>query len=306
MAIKLGSHVEVIDAFVNGEDHPYKGHNVFFRDDVLYSYGRHFPLAVRNVDGMIVVNGDKSSVSTTKHQTILRRCLARRSHFTTSFSAIESWAHLDIPFSLQKGILKIVSYTPDVSNHNESGIKLSDIPSGAHVETFEGKIIYYHLPASVLLSLQHIDSDKITYAIASMDENQYFVSVLPCTSDNAPNTVDGAFDMLKPEIVKDYEQEYGPVPRQGEWFFLDMRMPKDIAKKAYDEMEQGYHLIGQNQGNPHAATRGHNKFNAEFVSGQIRHPQHRMLKLSTLKNIKIYQAVENTAVISYSSSGNVD
>jgi hypothetical protein len=139
-----------------------------------------------------------------------------------------------------------------------------------------------------------------------MDENQYFVSVLPTDEKGIPTNVGEAFDMLKPDYVKDYEREHGPVPRQEEWFFLDMKLPKDMANRVYREMKQEHHLVGYNQGNSHIATRGHNRFDADYVSGQIRHPQHKMLKLSTTKDIKIFRAIENTAVVSYSAAGNVD
>jgi len=55
--------------------------------------------------------------------------------------------------------------------------------------------------------------------------------------------------------------------------------------------------------NPHAATRGFIRRNQILVSGQIRHPEHPTLKLSTLKDIKIFQAVKNTSLENFSAQG---
>jgi hypothetical protein len=84
MPRKHGSHIEVISAFVEDEEYPYEGSNVFFRDNVLYSYGFHFPLAIKGIDGMIIVNGDKTSVSTSKHQSILQRALYHKNNYSTT------------------------------------------------------------------------------------------------------------------------------------------------------------------------------------------------------------------------------
>jgi hypothetical protein len=308
MPRKHGSHIEVISAFVEDEEYPYEGSNVFFRDNVLYSYGFHFPLAIKGIDGMIIVNGDKTSVSTSKHQSILQRALYHKNNYsTTSFSALGRWIKNNPVHHFTQKNLVVLHYIPDEMKHkyyglNQEGhIPPETMPLGATVtRDDEGNIISWHRPASILLNF------KTEYALASMDENQYFVSVLPTDEKGIPNSVDEAFNMLKPDYVKEYEKEHGPVPRQGEWFFLDMKIPKDLARKKYYEMYPEYHLIGYNQGNSHIATRGCCTCEQNFVSGQIRHPQHKMLKLSTTKNIKIFRAIENTAVVSYSAAGNVD
>jgi hypothetical protein len=53
-----------------------KGHHVFCNRETIYSYGYHFPLATRR-KGCILVNADKCSVSTTRHQGYVRRNLCR-------------------------------------------------------------------------------------------------------------------------------------------------------------------------------------------------------------------------------------
>jgi len=48
--------------------------NVFFSGDVLYSYGTHFPLAVR-YNGKMLLNADSYSVTTSKHQSYAANAL---------------------------------------------------------------------------------------------------------------------------------------------------------------------------------------------------------------------------------------
>ena len=56
------SHDQVIDNYFNSYDrnHCNKGHNIFFENDTLYSYGHHFILAQKIKNGYIL-NGDKAS-----------------------------------------------------------------------------------------------------------------------------------------------------------------------------------------------------------------------------------------------------
>ena len=58
--------------------------------------------------------------------------------------------------------------------------------------------------------------------------------------------------------------------------------------------------------NDHIATRGCVLDNVVYVSGNIRHMQHRMCKLSNLKNIRIFKAYRNTELNSWSAEDNVD
>lgn len=49
--------------------------NVFFQNDTLYSYGKHFELAKFVGDNVVLVNDTRYSVSTTKHQYITEQAL---------------------------------------------------------------------------------------------------------------------------------------------------------------------------------------------------------------------------------------
>ena len=54
-----------------------KANSVFIdtagENTVLYSYGYHFPMALRYPNGGLMINSDKYSVTTSKHQSYLRR-----------------------------------------------------------------------------------------------------------------------------------------------------------------------------------------------------------------------------------------
>lgn len=66
-------HREVAEEFVRGGTYE-KGSRMFIEGDVLYSYGHHFPIAIRR-EGKILYNIDGYSVSTSSHQGYLARAL---------------------------------------------------------------------------------------------------------------------------------------------------------------------------------------------------------------------------------------
>ena len=88
----MPSHNEVIDNYFNSSSRTTynKGNNVFFEGDKLYSYGYHFILAQKCMNGYII-NGDGYSISTTKHQSITRRHVSGYNYVTVPFSAIEAF-----------------------------------------------------------------------------------------------------------------------------------------------------------------------------------------------------------------------
>jgi hypothetical protein len=82
----------VAENFVNGDEDS-KGSNLFIENNVLYSYGYHFPLAVRlkgdSGDYIFLVNIGKYSISTSKHQSYLRQALGNRIVFGNSTSLLK-------------------------------------------------------------------------------------------------------------------------------------------------------------------------------------------------------------------------
>ena len=51
-----------------------RGNNIFIDGDAIYSYGSHFPIALRTPAGYIV-NKSKYSVTTSKHQGYVKRAI---------------------------------------------------------------------------------------------------------------------------------------------------------------------------------------------------------------------------------------
>lgn len=47
--------------------------NVFIEGRVIYSYGHHYPLGIRMLDGMVCINKDSYSNTTARHKGLLRR-----------------------------------------------------------------------------------------------------------------------------------------------------------------------------------------------------------------------------------------
>lgn len=66
---------QVAEAFARGETKG-NGNNMFIENNVLFSYGYHFPLAVR-VAGGFLFNVDRYSNSTSKHQCHVRAAFAK-------------------------------------------------------------------------------------------------------------------------------------------------------------------------------------------------------------------------------------
>lgn len=69
-------------------DHYKARGNVFFEGDVLYSYGTHFPLAVKCRNGYIL-NGDNYSSSTGQHQSLTRNWADRQWFYMTHIKSIK-------------------------------------------------------------------------------------------------------------------------------------------------------------------------------------------------------------------------
>jgi len=326
MARKYGTNEEVVNAYVRGEEYPCINSNnsISHVDGILKSYME--PICVRRNDGMFIVNGDKFTVTTSHHQSELQSRLRvwRCNYFTTSFSALEDFVGGVSTISLmrsRRGLfgerlrdeVEIVDNTKDFQasydpNHNvfrDSGYAYTweQLPQGAEIrygkiEKNTNKLVpkEAHMAASAVFKYgEH-------YALASMDEQQFFVSILPRPVDS----VSDAFYSLKPEEVEEAESKGMEIYRQGEWFFIPHLIGKE-AREQYNRMESEFKLVGRNGGNPHVATRGEwLREGVAEVSGRIRHDEHRTLQLSWSNDPVIFIAMENTALISHSAAGKVD
>lgn len=242
---------------------------MYIEGDTLYSYGRHFPLLIRKPYGYLM-NADKYSVTTSGHQS----CASRIATIAIPFSVLQS------------------------ANINEFEL-VSKEPARYDTRTYKDKDGIEHTveerrPEACIIK------DGNRYFISSMDEGSYFLSELP----KPCNTATEALDMLILEGVKGKDCQ-----RQGEWFVINATIPSTLvfndAKGMYKIMERDYELPHNDGGNTHTATRGCFMWDKHFISGQLRHPEHRMLRLSKADNPMIFEAYENTAVNSWSAGGNV-
>lgn len=89
----------VHDAFLSGKR--CRRGNVFSEDSAIFSYGDHFPMALKNDDGSITVNQEKRSITTAKHLTMLRNSLSDAGYVPTNeASTLPGWwfrSRIDMP-----------------------------------------------------------------------------------------------------------------------------------------------------------------------------------------------------------------
>jgi len=68
-------HYDVAKEFAQGTD-KVKGSRMFVEDNTIYSYGRHFPIAVRFKPNIYLFNSQEYSTSTSKHKNYVRHALS--------------------------------------------------------------------------------------------------------------------------------------------------------------------------------------------------------------------------------------
>lgn len=64
------------EAWLKGQESPRSKGSVYSEGDTIYSYGKHFPMAVKEGANRVWVNPDTYSRTTSKHQSALRGTLA--------------------------------------------------------------------------------------------------------------------------------------------------------------------------------------------------------------------------------------
>ena len=72
MRIVLKNHNEVAHFWANKVQTIGKSNNMFFNNDIIYSYGYHFPIAKHINNNLILFTSKGYSVSTSKHLSITR------------------------------------------------------------------------------------------------------------------------------------------------------------------------------------------------------------------------------------------
>ena len=285
------NHRDVVKAFEAGKTKA-TGCNMFVEGDTMYSYGRHFQLMVRMPWGNLM-NGDKYSVSTSKHQSYASRIAT----IIIPFSVLRN-ANIHVIRDIELIHKEAARYDKRVYiDKDGQEVKINERrPEGAVVK-YGGR-----------------------YFLSSMDGNNYFMSELP----REVKTVTEAFESLKPEMANG-----DGVLRQGEWFFYPVNFnpavkikysQADITNRQYIPMvTQSGNIRLKNRiddGNTtttmshHYATEyglyGMAEGDVVVVRGTVRHinGDHRMLKLGDGK--QWYRAVESNHVRSWGAQGRVD
>jgi hypothetical protein len=301
------NHKTVVQRFSEGKN--YHGSRVFAEGNVLYSYGRHFPLAVRRGEPgkeWYLLNGDKYSISTSQHQGITYSVF--RNSPRVSFTALSA-------AGINYQACKLVDFTKDKTDSADSEDDnfadfKKNMPVGAEyheTKDKEGNITgkWYHRIGGAVL-----EQNK-KYYLCAMDEGSYFISLLP----KRVKTVQEAFDSLKPKIVRDIETaDFGrntvhiEVKRQGEWFFIPS--PAGISIKEKDFEKSAALPSADSSSNLHICTRLKKIGKKYFVKGIVRHRNPQTNRRADHKPVKlgdvIHQAVCNTAKGNWSASGRVD
>jgi len=306
------SQSELVERFVNKDATRGKASNMFIAGRVLYSYGYHFPLLVR-LDWGYLQNADKYSPTTSMHQSLASQYADALVPFSALSQAltgerVSGWPRydryhrlFDALFELElvhkeKERVDLVGYQEVAGDKRITVVEYNHLPEDEQKHFIP---LYERRPESLIL--RH----KGRYLLSSMDNNRYFICELP----EPVETVEQGFEVLKPREL-DPDKEW---VRQGEWFFQLWEVPQTLLwgkgdhKKAYRYLQQQFTLPrSSDSANPHIATRGAIIADTIVVSGQVRHPEHRMLRLSTTKDPKLFVAYHNRAVQSWSADGRVD
>jgi len=126
--------------------------------------------------------------------------------------------------------------------------------------------------------------------LVGMDETHLFISELP--QEGAINKVKEAHKVLKPEYIITSEKDNQKIKRQGEWFFVPVTEKElKLIEKNANFIEEKVPIGQSVRGNPHIADELLTLENKIYVSGKVRHVEHRTLKLRdwfrVLKNTEV-------------------
>jgi len=325
---RYGTNGEVISAFFDKSYEPSvsKSGSVIIDftfpagKPVLLSYGWHFPMAFyadrENGLPVLILNGDRYSITTGIHQgMVLNRTFDEPNKVTVSMSAVYraiDWTRGGVgnsrrwsDYRYMVDIDKIVVLDFWKEEHSDTEIEDATAVFYRKLHKADGtteRVPYrWHRAGFTLFKVRECDH----LFIAGMDGQSYFVSAIDVHS-YVPKTVEEALEALRPDVVKKALKDKKKVMRQGEWFFVreDDLSPEE-EKEMYQSLKKDFVLPRELAGNPHIATRGKVFDDRIVVSGSIRHPEHRMLRLSkaTQKTGKIWLAYKNAAVASWSEAG---
>lgn len=272
--------------------------NMYIEGDTLYSYGRHFPLAIRLAKGGHLVNGDRYSVTTSQHQS---HCFDLGPQ--VPFSALTAAGVSERErFALEiieagRDRREWVCKCPGAPGHWGK----YDCETGYESHTLGGTLVRHG--RRYLLS-------AIDFETGVSHRLLFFLCQLP----GKVGSLAEAYESLIPASVKVARALGAEVQRQGDFFFVRSTLPtRALARNGYERLSesvwrgfdralvQGYALDGRKS---HLATELREHAGVKYARGTIRHVpgEHRMVKLGR----DWWGAFQNTAKASWAATGNVD
>lgn len=281
-------------------------HSVYYHNyNVIYSYGIHFPLAVRTQTAdmkneFFVCNGDKYSSTTNKHQSYLLRALGNKAYAIIPFTMLTSAANFEE-----------ISFHGDLIQFVQT-MKILDRTYDRWIDTNRwdnnGQMIREHILGNTLFDihgtklLSGIDAGEHEVGSGRNRRGQYFLTML---KDNV-NSISDALESMQPRSVKQALKQKRDVKRQGEWFFIwtgafeCTKLDKKL-KTIKDKTKCKNFLIGEtvNGRRPHhTASVGIKQGRNTYVKGTIKHTEgdHRPVKLGEWW----HKVVRNRQVVSWS------
>ena len=323
---------------------------IFCEENTLWSYGYHFPLAMllgtEGEKAVFVKNGDKYSNTTSSHQSNTQQ---HCSGPTVSRNALEaagigflnlSMAETSKFKPICKTNFRILFYQENGFTHVCYNTKTKKYITSEYVSQASTKTIskpwtppstgmfvpyktdkpstkvegYWHVTGATVIEME--EKGKSKYLLCSMDENKYFVAVLP----RKPKSVKDAFESLKPAAVIKAEKAGKGVLRQGEYFFVPTGMDDAAMANKMDIVKPVLRASSPVKGlpahpsrtepSPHSHEVRWYKFqNKIYVTGTVYHRsnglstgEHKSLKLGD----QWYEVHPNTELASWGSSGRMD
>lgn len=308
-----------------------KDANVYASGDTIYSYGSHFPMAVLLGDrskgnGWWLVNGDTYSMTTTRHQRIVREELKRTClpMLIVPFSALESagierqsiipvqvladtWAERterrplkDLPKYMQSGLAFFLQDGTLAEVPGEPG--LYDYTHRVHVlgeSLFRAGYYTYETTSEGTRRTAH--RRYFLSAFDEQDNNLYFLAELPARAH--PATVEEAREALRPPEVSEADAAGIKVVRQGDVFAVPVEVS---TRQLSGHTRRGAYVLGTS----HTATEVRVHDGKTYARGCLRHkpkwrrPEHRLQQLGRDWHLLVKNTVPEGR--SWSISGNTD
>lgn len=266
--------------------------NVYVSNGTLYSYGEHFPLAEfigSRESGFFLLNGDTYSATTSQHQTAVRLSVQKagtHQYMIVPFTALRRAGLISErdrktinPIEIREDRWideKRRASEEEIRDHSRMRYSRSRYDNSYYLRDPETGIVTYHrsrhvLGASVFeadIATREFKRDIVTRTVtflSGFDDQEtrlnYFLCELP--EGVEVNSVDEAFEALKPDEVKRAEAQGIPVVRQGDIFAIPV---PDVTFKE-KEAKKGAYLLGTN----HTATRVVERDGHTFAKGILWH-----------------------------------